>query len=232
MNAPMLPATMTREAFQIVALAGLVPSSTRTQERRRARFTKQEISELAANIKAVGVMLPIIVRRHPKAGTLTISPEAFEIVAGERRWLAATEAGLREVPVLVREISDADLVQFQLTENLQRKTISELEEAEGYDELRKLKKLNPDQVAELLGVSRTTVFNRLKLLDLCPEAQKALEAGKLAQSCAMLIARIGHHDTQRRVLKESAQSEYGDDDAPMTYRELHDHIADHYMVDL
>lgn len=225
MNAP-APAALTQEAFQILNLVELAPSTTRTQERRRARFTKQEIAELAANVKSVGIMLPIIVRPHPKP----VAPVKYEIVAGERRWLAGREAGLVEAPVIVRSIADADVVQFQLTENLQRKTIDQLEEAEGYDELRKLKKINADQVADLLGVSRSTVFNRLKLLDLCPEARKAFEEGKLGASNAMLIARIGHHDTQRRVLKESAESEYND--GPMTYRELREHIEEHYMVDL
>lgn len=169
-------------------------------------------------------MQPIIARPHPKP----TGQEKLEIVAGERRWRAALEAGLIDVPVIVREIADADLLQFQLTENLQRKTIDQLGEAEGYAELRTLKKITADQVADLLGVSRSTVFNRLKLLDLCPEARKALEEGKLAQSNAMLIARIGHHDTQRRVLKES----FDNYDGPMTYRDLQEHIAEHYMVDL
>lgn len=227
MNAP-APAVLTQEAFKILALVELAPSTTRTQERRRARFTDKEISELADNLKMMGMMLPIIVRPHPKPTAVA----KFEIVAGERRWLAAGKAGLVMAPVIVRAIADADLVQFQLTENLQRKTIDQLEEAEGYDELRKLKKINADQVADLLGVSRSTVFNRLKLLDLCPEARKALEEGKLSQSNAMLIARIGHRDTQRRVLKESAQSEWNGDPGPMTYRELREHIEEHYMVDL
>src|SRR5258708_3442216 len=139
-------------------------------------------------------------------------------------------AGLVEVKVVVREIAEADLVQFQLTENLQRQTIDALEEAEGYRELQTAKKLKAERVADLLGISRTTVFNRLKLLDLCPEAIAALEKGELNQSNAILIARIGHHDTQRRVLEESRQTNYGE--GPMTYRELREHIEEHYMIDL
>jgi ParB/RepB/Spo0J family partition protein len=231
MNAPATPAALTAEAFKLLALAELAPSTTRTQERRRSRFTSKEIAELADNIKAMGIMLPIIVRPHPRPPNAVVK---FEIVAGERRWLAADKAGLITAPVIVREIADADLVQFQLTENLQRKTIDQLEEAEGYDELRKLKKITADQVADLLGTSRTTVFNRLKLLDLCPEARKALEEGRLSQSNAMLIARIGHHDTQRKVLVEAigpAGRPYPPDET-MTYRDLQYRIADRYMLDL
>src|SRR5690242_7761441 len=109
MNAPALPGAIAQADFQIVPLVELAPSTTRTQERRRARFTKKEIAELAGSIRAVGVMLPIIARPHPKPS----GPVKLEIVAGERRWLAADEAGLISVPVIVRTISDADLVQVQ-----------------------------------------------------------------------------------------------------------------------
>lgn len=228
MNAPATPAALGSAAFQIALIATLAPSTTRTQERRRRRFPKEKLAELAASVKQIGVMQPIVVRPHPRP----VAPVKYEIVAGEHRWLAAGLAGLVEVNVIVREIAEADLVQFQLTENLQRQTIDALEEAEGYRELQVAKKLKAEQVAELLGVSRTTVFNRLKLLDLCPEAIAAIEKGELTSSNAILIARIGHHDTQRRVLKESAQSQWNGDPGPMTYRELRDHIEEHYMIDL
>ncbi len=226
MNAPIAAAAVAPAAFHIVPIAAFAPSSTRTQARRRARFSKEKLAELAANLKKVGVMEPVIARPHPKP-TAAVK---YEIVAGERRWLAADLAGLVEIPAMVRDVPDADLVALQLSENLERETIDQLGEAEGYDELRKLKKFSADQVADLLGVSRATVFNRLKLLDLCPEASAALEKGELTPSNAMLIARIGHHDTQRRALKESKQSDYSD--GPMPYRELREHIEEHYMVDL
>lgn len=226
MNAPTAPAALAPAAFQIALIATLSPSTTRTQERRRRRFPKEKLAELAASVRQIGVMQPIVVRPHPKP----VAPVKYEIVAGEHRWLAAGLAGLVEVNVIVREIAEADLVQFQLTENLQRQTIDALEEAEGYRELQVAKKLKAEQVADLLGVSRTTVFNRLKLLDLCPEAIAALEKGELTASNAILIARIGHHDTQRQVLKESKRGDW--ESGPMTYRELRDHIEREYMIDL
>jgi ParB/RepB/Spo0J family partition protein len=225
-TAPAAPAALTAAAFSLIHITALAPSGTRTQERRRRRFGKQEQAELAASIKAVGIVQPIVARPHPRPA----DGFKYEIVAGERRWLAAVLAGLAEVPALVREVADADLVQFQLTENLQRKTIDALEEAEGYDELRKEKKLTADQVADLMGISRATVFNRLKLLDLCPEARAALEQGRLTPSNAMLIARIGHHDTQRKALKDSGTSDYAE--GAMSYRELRDHIENTYMIEL
>lgn len=225
MNAPTAPAALAPAAFQIALIATLAPSTTRTQERRRRRFPKEKLAELAASVRQIGVMQPIVVRPHPKP----VAPVKYEIVAGEHRWLAAGMAGLVEVNVVVREIAEADLVQFQLTENLQRQTIDQLEEAEGYRELQTAKKLKAEQVADLLGVSRTTVFNRLKLLDLCPEAIAALEKGELTASNAILIARIGHHDTQRKALKDA----FGDSwSGPLSYKQLRERIQRHYMVEL
>jgi ParB/RepB/Spo0J family partition protein len=239
MNAPALPIALATAAFQIVPIAAFTPSNTRTQERRRRRFPAAKLAELAASIQQIGIMQPIVARPHPKPPNAAVK---YEIVAGEHRWRAAGQAGLAELNAIIREIPDAELVQFQLTENLQRQTIDPLEEAEGYRELRGAKNLRPEQVAELLGVSRTTVFNRLKLLDLCPEAIAALERGGLTPSTSMLIARIGHHDTQRKVLKQALEGGWEDvlndkghevqAKRPLSYRELRGVIETDYMVDL
>ena len=234
MNAPTTTLALTEEAFRILALVELAPSSTRTQERRRARFTDAEITELAANIKAVGIILPIIVRPHPKPS----GPVKYEIVAGERRWLAADKAGLVTAPVIVRAIADTDIVQFQLTENLQRKTIDQLEEAEGYDELRKVRKINADQVADLLGVSRTTVFNRLKLLDLAPDARKYLDEGKISPSVALLIARLPDPKLQAKAAKGCALArdlgnfnpEESAFDHPLTHEDAEKYIKEEFTA--
>jgi ParB/RepB/Spo0J family partition protein len=239
MNAPALPGALATAAFQIVPIAAFAPSNTRTQERRRRRFPAAKLAELAASIRQIGIMQPIVARPHPKPPNAAVK---FEIVAGEHRWRAADQAGLVELNAIIREIPDAELVQFQLTENLQRQTIDALEEAEGYRELKTAKNLKAEQVAELLGVSRTAVFNRLKLLDLCPEAIAALEQGNLTPSTGMLIARIGHHDIQRKVLKEALKGGWDEvlNDkghqvqvrAPLTYRALRGLIEADYMIEL
>jgi len=235
MNAPATTAVLTQAAFNIHPLVTFAPSTTRTQARRRARFSKEELAELAANIKAVGIMQPIVARPIAKP----LGPVKYEIVAGERRWLAADQAGLVEIPAIIRDVPDADLVTLQLTENLQRKTIDQLEEAEAYDELRKLRKINADQVAELLGCSRTTVFNRHKLLDLCPEAIKELDAGKLTPSVALLIARLPDPKMQARATKgclgdykalsgfELDQSAF---DQPLTYADAEKYIKEEFTT--
>lgn len=195
MNAPASAAVFAKPSLQLVALASLVPSKSHVQELRRARFTKESLQKLADDIKRNGLMQHPLVR--PIAGG------KLEIVAGERRWLAAKLAGLTEIYVSVRELADEQALEQQLSENLQREDLHELEEAEGYEELMKLKKINADQVAAMINQSRSYVYARLKLLALCPEARKAFYAGELDSSRALLIARIGHHDTQRQAMKTS-----------------------------
>lgn len=232
MNAPTAPAALTQAAFNIHLLVTFAPSSTRTQARRRARFGKEELAELAASIKAVGVMEPIIARPHPKPS----GPVKYEIVVGERRWLAANLAGLVEIPAIIRDVQDADLITLQLTENLQRKTVDQLEEAEGYDELRKLRKISADQVADLLGCSRTTVFNRLKLLDLCEEARKPLDEGKLSPSVALLIARLPDPKMQAKAVKgclgslEAQGKPERTQEGPLTYVDAEQYIKEEFTT--
>src|SRR6185503_4868967 len=131
-----------------------------------------------------------------------------------------------------------DLVQFQLVENLQRKTVDVIGEAEGYDELRKVKKITADQIADLVGVSRTTVFDRLKLLDLCPEASAYLHSGKLQASVALMIARIPDPKMQAKAAKGCATGrDIGDFDpeespfqGPLTHEDAEKYIKEEFTA--
>jgi len=214
---------MAAPEIEFVPVAACTPSPTNP----RKRFDKDKMAELAESIKLHGVLQPILVRRVPEKGAAGVK---YEIVAGERRWKATRQAGLAHVPVWLRELTDVQVLELQLTENLQRDDLDPLEEADGYKQLMALKKINADQLAELIGKSRSYVYARTKLNDLCPEARKALTAGDLDASRALLISRIGHHDTQRQVLKDALASRYGR--GPMTYRELQKHIAEEYMLKL
>lgn len=227
MNAPTVPAALTKPAFDIHLLASFAPSLTRTQARRRAKFTKEELAELAANVKVVGVMQPIVARPHPKPS----GPIKYEIIAGERRWLASTIAGTVEIPAIIRDVTDADIITLQLTENLQRKDPDQLEEAEGYNELRQARKINADQVADLLGVSRSTVFNRLKLLDLCTEARAALDSGKLTPSVALLISRLPDPQMQAKATAGClGKGRFFARGATPTHEEAEKYIREEFLV--
>jgi len=220
--------------LQIIPLAKLKLSSTTSQRERRARFDKDALADLAESIKAVGLLAPIVARPgvvkstpglngYRVLGKDYMSPDeaeeaarnTFEIVAGERRYLAAKQAGLVHVPVSVRELTDEQVLEVQLVENLQREDLHELAEAEGYEGLQKLG-YTAEAIAEKCGKSKATVYARMKLLALCPEARTAFYGGKLTASVALLVARIPP-ELQKEALEKIL--DHGYDGEPMSYRE-------------
>jgi ParB family chromosome partitioning protein len=139
----------------------------------RAAFDEAKLEELAASIRASGIVQPILVRR---AG------ERYQIIAGERRWRAARALGLASVPVVVREVRDEQLLELALVENVQREELTPLEEAEAFQRLSNELGLTQDEIARRVGRDRTTIANTLRLLRLPRElrelvARRALDAG-------------------------------------------------------
>ena len=147
----------------------------------RKTFRPEELAELTDSIKQNGVLQPLLVRKKG-AG--------YEIVAGERRYQAAKAAGLTEVPVVIRDISDDDVFKLALIENLQRSDLSPLEEAQGYRQLIKEKGLTQEELAKLLSTSRSAITNTLRLLDLPKEVQELVEEGKLTAGHARAILAV------------------------------------------
>ncbi|WP_150428346.1 ParB/RepB/Spo0J family partition protein [Dechloromonas sp. CZR5] len=141
----------------------------------RTRMDQESLDELAASIKAQGVMQPILVRAVDK----TPGAERYEIVAGERRWRASQQAGLAEVPVLVRDIPDEQALAMALIENIQRENLNPLEEAQGLQRLIDEFGLTHQQAADAVGRSRPAASNLLRLLQLSPMVQELLMSGKL-----------------------------------------------------
>jgi len=141
----------------------------------RTRMDEASLAELAASIRAQGVMQPILVRVvDPTPGA-----ERYEIVAGERRWRAAQLAGLTEVPVLVRSIPDEQALAMALIENIQRENLNPLEEASGIKRLIDEFGLTHEQAADAVGRSRPATSNLLRLLQLTPVVQELLMEGRL-----------------------------------------------------
>ena len=147
----------------------------------RKLFKDAELSELSDSIKQNGILQPLLVR---KKGT------KYEIVAGERRYQAAKLAGLEEVPVIIKDISDAEVFKLALIENLQRADLSPLEEARGYKQLIKERSLTQDEVAKLVSKSRSAVTNTLRLLDLPEEVQQFVEDGLITAGHARAILAV------------------------------------------
>jgi ParB family chromosome partitioning protein len=155
------------EALRSVAVDGLRPGKYQP----RTRMDADALKALSESIKTQGVMQPILARPAADGG--------LEIVAGERRWRAARLAGLAEVPVLVREISDRQALAAALIENMQREDLNPLEEAQGVRRLVQEFGLTHQSVADALGRSRAAITNLLRLLELAPPVQELLAAGKI-----------------------------------------------------
>ncbi|HVN02524.1 MAG TPA: ParB/RepB/Spo0J family partition protein [Caulobacteraceae bacterium] len=154
----------------------------------RRHFPQEELEELARSIREKGVLQPILVRPAMYAGE-------FEIVAGERRWRAAQMAGVRAIPAIVRSLSDAEVLEIAIVENVQRADLSPIEEAEGYKALIDQFGRTQAQVAETVGKSRVHVTNALRLLQLPSPVLDLLRAGKITAGQARPL--IGAPDAER-----------------------------------
>lgn len=157
----------------------------------RKHFDADALEDLARSVAQRGVLQPILVRT---AG------EGFEIVAGERRWRAAQKAGLQRVPVLVHEVSDSQMLEVALVENLQREDLNPVEEARAYRVLVEDLDLTQEEVARRVGKERATVANSLRLLNLQPPALEALERGLITPGHAKAILAHKRKEDQAALL--------------------------------
>ncbi|MCK0151267.1 ParB/RepB/Spo0J family partition protein [Marivita sp. S6314] len=147
----------------------------------RRQFDADALDELANSIRSKGVIQPLIVRKKGDQG------ERYEIVAGERRWRAAQKAGVHEVPVVVREFSDEDVLEIAIIENIQRADLNAIEEAAGYDQLMTRFGHTQEKLAQALGKSRSHIANLLRLLTLPDVVKVAVQDGKLSAGHARAL---------------------------------------------
>lgn len=207
MTKPAVQST-SEEEFQRIPLRTLRPASYNP----RRNFDAKGLEELAATIRTHGVMEPLVVR--PLG-------DGYEVVAGERRRRAAKLAGLEIVPVCIKRLTDAQAREWQMIENLQREDVHPLEEAQGYQALLDLPedptrpKYDVAGIAQKIGKSASYVYQRLKLCELVPPAQKAFLADQLSAAHAVLMARLQAKD-QAAALEMAA----GPHGAPLSVREL------------
>ena len=176
----------------------------------RREFSEQELDELADSIKQFGVLQPILVR--------SLGPDSYEIVAGERRWRAATRAGLREVPVLEKELSELEVLEISIVENVQRQNLNPIEEARSYERLSVEFGLSQEQIAQAVGKSRTVVANSLRVLKLPTEVLKLLEEQKLTVGHAKSILSVKEPSVQLGLAKKAI-------DEQLSVRSLEDIVS-------
>lgn len=240
-----LPTPGAGPQMRMLPVGGIVASLTNP----RKIFKAEPLQELANSIQASGVHQPILVRPLPAARleetsralrssvlawpfatTRKREPIEYELVAGERRWRACQLAGVAEIPAMIRELTDEQALEVQVVENLQREDVTELEEAEGYEVLMQHGNLSAEQVGAKIGKSRSYVYGRLKVLDLCQQGREALREGQLDFSKALLIARIPDEGLQIKALEFCTHTNW-EGDLP-GYRECANHVQNNYMLRL
>jgi len=153
----------------------------------RTRFDEALLGELAASIAATGVVQPVLVRALPNG--------RFQLIAGERRWLASQMAGKSTIPAILRQVSDEQAMEMTIVENLQRTDLNPMEQARAYDRLSREFKLTQEQMAQRTGKDRASVANFLRLLRLPSEVQGKVEAGELTFGHARALLALENPET-------------------------------------
>lgn len=163
------------------------------REQPRKNFDEDALQELADSIKQFGLLQPILVQDRKTH---------YEIIAGERRWRAAKLAGLKEVPVIIRDYSDQEIVEISLIENIQREDLNPIEEAQAYKKLLTEFNLKQDEVAERVSKSRTAVTNSMRLLKLCDEVQQMIIDDMLSTGHARALISIEDPEQQYTIAQK------------------------------
>lgn len=227
------------EAFRQIPLGSIDPSPTNP----RKTFDKDKLAELAESIRAKGVLQPVLVR--PRLSSVAtnkreqMAAEAFgiagepryQLVAGERRLRAAKLARLAEIPAIVRELNDLEVLEVQVVENEQRDDVTPLEKAEGYGRLMDVHGLSAEDVAAKVGKSVATIRGLAKLRSLPDKAKAALDAGELTAAVAGLIARIPGEKARAEATTLALAKGQWDGERP-SFRAVKEHIQARYMIEL
>ena len=158
-----------------------ISSLVRNKYQPRKNFNKENLEDLSNSIKERGIIQPIIVRESK------LDDNKFEIVAGERRWLAAQNAGLHEVPIVVVDVDDLKSLEFAIVENVQRHDLNPVEEAQGYQRLIDEFGYDQEKVSKFIGKNRTHITNCLRILSLPKEVISLIQDGKLTQGHAKVL---------------------------------------------
>ncbi len=159
----------------------------------REDFDQQAIEELAQSIKEKGVIQPLLVRRKG---------DNYELIAGERRFRAANSLGLKEIPAIVRDVSDQDSLELALIENIQREGLNPIEEAHAYQHLIDKFKVSQEKISEVLGKARVSITNTLRLLKLPHEIQQEMKKGRIGFAHGRALLEIEDANQQRKLAQD------------------------------
>ena len=175
----------------------LIKDIIRNKFQPRKNFTKESLDELTSSIKQQGVIQPIVVRPDKS------NQEKYEIIAGERRWLASQNAGLHEVPVVILDVDDVKSLELAIVENVQRQDLNPIEEARGYQRLIDDFNYNQEKLSELIGKSRSYIANSLRLLSLPEEVLLFVEKGNLSAGHARSLIGLNNSvDIAKKIMQK------------------------------
>ena len=200
------------DSIKMVRVSLLEPNKNQP----RREFDQEKLMELASNISQHGVLQPILVR--------PLDNGSYQIVAGERRWRAARLAEQKEVPVYIKELTDRQVAQVSLVENLQRENLNPLEEAEAYSRLCEEFNMTHEDIARTVGKSRSQISNSLRFLKLSDEVKDMLKAGTISPGHAKIIASV----EDKKLQTELANAV---DSGDMSVREFEKFVADRAKTD-
>ena len=156
----------------------------------RQKFNDDTLNELADSIKQMGVIQPLIIRKKGKM---------YEIIAGERRWRASKIAGIKQVPVIIKDYTEKEVMEIALIENIQREDLNPIEEAEAYQNLITEYNLKQDELAERVSKSRTTITNSLRLLKLCDEVRQMVMDERISSGHARTLLPLEEENLQKKI---------------------------------
>ncbi|NIP30031.1 MAG: ParB/RepB/Spo0J family partition protein [Candidatus Dadabacteria bacterium] len=177
------------QSSHLIDIHNIIPNASQP----RKNFDDISLNELAGSIKENGLIQPIVVRKKGND---------YEIVAGERRWRASQIAGIKKIPVIIKEVSDENLLELALIENLQREDLNPIEEAEAYNKLMTDFKLTHDDISKKIGKNRSTITNMIRLLQLTDKAKKALISKEITAGHARALLGLESKSQIDKILDE------------------------------
>lgn len=201
-------ASTTKGALAEIAVTAIRPNGRQP----RAHFDEESLASLAASIRELGVLQPVLVRRGG-------SDDEYELIAGERRWRAARRAGLASVPAIIREASDGESLEQALVENLNRTELNPMEEAAGYQQLIEDFDLTHEQLAARMGRSRVAVTNALRLFQLPPSVQRLVAEGRISAGHARALLGTPDRAFQEALARRAANEQ-------LSVREVEDAVRE------
>lgn len=166
----------------------------------RKAFADSSLDELADSIRQKGIIQPVLVRAN------SATPDIYEIIAGERRWRAAQRAGLHEIPVVIADVSERESLEIAIIENVQREDLNAIDEARGYEQLAAQFGYTQNDLAKIIGKSRSHIANTLRLLKLPETARKLLETGEISAGHARALLSAEDPDSLTKQILETGMS--------------------------